>query len=163
MHPIVPTSSGFRYLFPNTFDSSGVTNVFFTPHFTYEVNSRIRVLNEYLSTLQGVKMYSKIKSSGQQRVELNEEILKKMLKRISIGRVSEVADDIGLPYDLVYNLVHGRINSLSTDNYKLIFGEAPPDQAVKRVRGEYFREMVKLWLYHCPRMSYFQGLGEVEN
>ena len=92
-------------------------------------------------------MYSKIKSSGQQRVELNEEILRKILKRISSGRVSEVADDIGLPYDLVYNLVHGRINSLSGKNYKLIFGEEPPKQAVKRVNGAYFREMVQLWLF----------------
>ena len=92
-------------------------------------------------------MYSKIKSAGPQRVELNEEILKKILKRISSGRISEVADDIGLPYDLVYNLVHGRINSLSAENYKLIFGEAPPNQAVKRVDGAYFREMVQLWLF----------------
>jgi len=92
-------------------------------------------------------MYSKIKSSVQQRVELNEEILKKILKRISSGRVSEMADDIGLPYDLVYNLVHGRINSLSAANYKLIFGEEPPNQAVKRVNGAYFREMVQLWLF----------------
>jgi hypothetical protein len=92
-------------------------------------------------------MYSKIKSSGQQRVELNEEILKKILKIISSGRVSEVADDVGLPYDLVYNLVHGRINSLSAENYKLIFGEEPPNQAVKRVNGAYFREMVQLWLF----------------
>jgi hypothetical protein len=92
-------------------------------------------------------MYSKIKSSEQQRVEINEEILKKILKRISSGRVSEVADDIGLPYDLVYNLVHGRINSLSAENYKLIFGEEPPNQAVKRVNGAYFREMVQLWLF----------------
>jgi hypothetical protein len=92
-------------------------------------------------------MYSKIKSSEQQRVELNEEILKKILKRISSGSVSEVADDIGLPYDLVYNLVHGRINSLSEENYKLIFGEEPPRQAVKRVNSAYFRGMVKLWLF----------------
>lgn len=92
-------------------------------------------------------MYSKIKSPGQQRVELNEDILKKIIKRISSGRVSEVADDIGLPYDLVYNLVHGRINSLSAENYKLIFGEEPPKQAVKRVNGAYFREMVHLWLF----------------
>ncbi|MBW2490392.1 MAG: hypothetical protein JRE65_04520 [Deltaproteobacteria bacterium] len=92
-------------------------------------------------------MYSKIKSSGRQRVELNEEILKKILKRISSGRISEMADDIGLPYDLIYNLVHGRINSLSAENYKLIFGEEPPKQAVKRVDGSYFRKMVQLWLY----------------
>lgn len=92
-------------------------------------------------------MYSKIKSSVEQRVELNEEILKKILKRISSGRISEVADDIGLPYDLAYNLVHGRINSLSAENYKLIFGEEPPKQAIKRVNGTYFKEMVKLWLF----------------
>ena len=92
-------------------------------------------------------MYSKIKSSEQLRVELNEEILKKILKRISSGSVSEMADDIGLPYHLVYNLVHGRINSLSEENYKLIFGEEPPRQAVKRVNSTYFRGMVKLWLF----------------
>jgi hypothetical protein len=92
-------------------------------------------------------MYSKIKFSGRQRVELSKKILQKILERVSSGRVSELADDIGLPYDLVYNLVHGRINSISTENYKLIFGEEPPYQAVKRVDGTYFREMVRLWLY----------------
>ena len=98
-------------------------------------------------------MYSKIKTSVEQRVELTEEILKKILKRISSGRISEVADDIGLPYDLVYNLVHGRINSISEENYKLIFGEKPPKQAVKRVHGSYFREMVQLWLFLNDEIS----------
>lgn len=92
-------------------------------------------------------MYSKIKTSGQLRVELSKKVLLKILERISSGRVSELADDIGLPYDLVYNLVHGRISSISAENYKLIFGEEPPYQAVKRVDGTYFREMVRLWLY----------------
>ena len=88
-----------------------------------------------------------MKSSGQQRVELSKKILQKILERISSGRVSELADDIGMPYDLVYNLAHGRINSISAENYKLIFGEEPPYQAVKRVDGTYFREMVRLWVY----------------
>lgn len=92
-------------------------------------------------------MYPIMKSVGQQRVELSEQILKNFLKRISNGKVSELANDLGLPYELVYNLVHGRINSLSVDNYKLIFGEEPPYQAVKRVDGAYFRGMVRLWLY----------------
>jgi hypothetical protein len=92
-------------------------------------------------------MYSKLKSSGRQRVELSKKVLQKILERVSNGRVSELADDIGLPYDLVYNLVHGRINSISTENYKLIFGEDPPYQAVRRVDGTYFRDMVRLWLY----------------
>ena len=42
-------------------------------------------------------MYSKKKSSRQQRVELSKKILQKILERISSGRVSELADDIGLP------------------------------------------------------------------
>ena len=92
-------------------------------------------------------MYSKIKSSDQQKVKLNDQILNNLLKRVSIGRVSELSNDMGLPYGLVYNLVHGRIKSLSAENYKLIFGEEPPDQAIKRVDGEYFRGMVRLWLY----------------
>lgn len=98
-------------------------------------------------------MYSKPKSFGRQRVELNKKILQKILERVSSGRVAELADDIGLPYDLVYNLVHGRINSISTENYKLIFGEDPPYQAVKRVDGTYFRDMVRLWLYLHPDES----------
>jgi hypothetical protein len=86
-------------------------------------------------------------ASDLQRVEISDQILKHFLKKISDGRVSEMAHDIGLPYGLVYNLVYGRIKSLSTENYKLIFGEYPPNQALKRVNGTYFREMVRLWLY----------------
>ena len=39
-------------------------------------------------------MYSKLKSFGQQRVELSEKILKKILEKVSSGRVSELAEDI---------------------------------------------------------------------
>lgn len=92
-------------------------------------------------------MYSKMKDSAQERVELNEEILNKILRKISSGRISELANDTGLSYDLLYNLVHGRINSLSTENYSLILGEDPPGKALKRVDGAYFRELVQLWLY----------------
>ena len=92
-------------------------------------------------------MYSEKKSSVQQRVELSEPIIKKFLKIISDGKVSQLANDMGLPYELVYNLVHGRINSVSTKNYKAIFGEEPPYQDLKRVDGAYLRGMVRLWLY----------------
>jgi hypothetical protein len=53
----------------------------------------------------------------------------------------------GLPYDLVYNLVHGRIRSLSEEDYRTIFGDEPPHQARKRVDARYFRGMVKMWLF----------------
>ena len=92
-------------------------------------------------------MYLKMKSSGQQRVKLSEQILNNLLKRISNGRVSELARDMGLPYGLAYNLVRGRIKSLSLDSYKLIFREEPPYQNLTRVDGAYFRGMVRLWLY----------------
>ena len=98
-------------------------------------------------TLEVFKMYLKMKSSGQKRVKLSEQILNNLLKRISNGRVSELASDMGLPYGLAYNLVRGRIKSLSLDNYKLIFREEPPYQTLKRVDGAYFRGMVRLWLY----------------
>ena len=53
----------------------------------------------------------------------------------------------GLSYTLVYNLAHGRIRTLSARDYKIIFGEDPPLQETERVDGEYFRGMVKLWLF----------------
>ena len=57
-------------------------------------------------------MYLKMKSSGQQRVKLSEQILNNLLKRISNGRVSELASDMGLPYGLAYNLVPRLISSV---------------------------------------------------
>ncbi len=92
-------------------------------------------------------MYSKMKSLDQQRVELSKQMLNNLLKIVSGGMISELSNDMGLPYGLVYNIIHGRIKSLSAENYKLIFGEEPPYQALKRVDGEYFRGMVRLWVY----------------
>ncbi|UCD31534.1 MAG: hypothetical protein JSV38_12165 [Desulfobacterales bacterium] len=86
-------------------------------------------------------------SFDQQRVEISDQILKNFLRRISHGKISELANDIGLPYGMVYNLIYGRIKSLSAQDYKLIFGENPPDQSLTRVDGAYFRQMVRLWLY----------------
>jgi hypothetical protein len=97
--------------------------------------------------LEVFKMYEKIKSLDQQRVELNKQMLNHLLKRVSAGMISELSNNMGLPYGLVYNIMHGRIKSLSTENYKLIFGEEPPYQALKRVDGAYFRQMVRLWVY----------------
>jgi len=89
-------------------------------------------------------MYSKMKSSDQQRVELSKQMLNNLLKIVSGGMISELSNDMGLPYGLVYNIINGRIKSLSAENYKLIFGEEPPYQALKRIDGEHFRGMVRL-------------------
>jgi hypothetical protein len=92
-------------------------------------------------------MHSKMKSLDPQRVELSKQMLNHLLKRVSVGMISELSHNMGLPYGLVYNIIRGRIKSLSTENYKLIFGEEPPYQAVKRVDGGYFRGMIRLWIY----------------
>ena len=82
----------------------------------------------------------------QPRIRLTESMLNKFFKSIFQGKVSELSMNRGLSYTLVYNLVHGRIRSLSARDYKIIFGEDPPLQETERVAGEYFRSMVKLWL-----------------
>jgi hypothetical protein len=63
------------------------------------------------------------------------------------GEVSGLSAHTGLPYGLIYNLVRGRIHSLSVAEYRRIFGETPPVQKQKRVKGDYFRGMVRLWMF----------------
>jgi hypothetical protein len=63
------------------------------------------------------------------------------------GNVPELSANKGLTYDLVYNLVHGRIRSLSVGDYRAIFGVDPPRHAQKRVNARYFRGMVRLRLF----------------
>ena len=74
-------------------------------------------------------------------------MLNEFFKNIFQGKVSKLSKDRGLSYTLVYNLVRGRIRTLSARDYKIIFGEDPPLQEIERVDGEYFRKMVKLWLF----------------
>jgi hypothetical protein len=81
------------------------------------------------------------------RVQLTKEIRDRLFAGELKGDVSEVSAYTGLPYGLIYNLVHGRIRSLSIAEYRRLFGEDPPSQEQKRVNGDYFRGMVKLWVF----------------
>jgi hypothetical protein len=92
-------------------------------------------------------MQEKHHHSYRSRIELNENLLNKFFNKIYTGKVSELSLDKGLSYTLVYNLVYGRIRSLSARDFKIIFGEDPPFQEIGRVDGKYFRGMVKLWVY----------------
>ena len=83
----------------------------------------------------------------QRRIELTGEIRKHFFNEVFSGEVAEFSSHKGLPYSLVYNLVHGRVGSISAADYRRIFGEDPPEQEPKRVSGEYFRAMVRLWLF----------------
>jgi hypothetical protein len=81
------------------------------------------------------------------RIVLTKKMMEEFFAKVFKGDVPELSVAKGLPYDLVYNLVHGRIRSLSEDDYRTIFGDEPPQQARKRVGAQYFRGMVKLWLF----------------
>lgn len=92
-------------------------------------------------------MYSRAETPHPQRIALTDRIRRNFFDNIFPGKVSELAHVKGLSYTLVYNLVHGRIHSLSKSDYRRIFGEEPPYQVPKRVDGEIFRGMVRLWLF----------------
>jgi len=85
--------------------------------------------------------------SNKIRINLTEKMLKNFLENIMRGTVSEFCAAKGLSYTLAYNLAHGRIRSLSAEDYRLIFGEEPPIQEQERVDSAYFRRMVELWLF----------------
>ncbi len=58
-----------------------------------------------------------------------------------------LAKRTGLPYMLVYNVVHGRVASVSDRHYRMLFREPPPHRYLKKVDGGLFRRMVRLWLF----------------
>ena len=82
-----------------------------------------------------------------QRVKLTESMLKLLKEKMMGTSVAETAKRTGLPYLLIYNIVHQRVRSLSTRDYRIIFGRSPPAQNQTRIDGTFFREMVALWLF----------------
>jgi hypothetical protein len=74
-------------------------------------------------------------------------MLKVFLHDILQETLSEFAAKTGLSYQLIYNIAHGRIHSLSKKDYRVIFGEDPPFQEPERINGSFFRGMVRLWLF----------------
>jgi len=81
------------------------------------------------------------------RVPLTKHVVDEFFEHVFTGEVAGLSNAKGLSYTLIYNLVHGRIHSLSVADYRRIFGEDPPRKEIARVNGHYFRSMVKLWLF----------------
>jgi len=94
-----------------------------------------------------LRMSSRTDTSNQPRIRLTQEILENFLGGVFKGNISALAREKGLPYTLVYNLICGRIRSLSLKDYRILFGKEPPPQDPERVNGDYFRGMVRLWLF----------------
>ena len=78
---------------------------------------------------------------------MTRDMMERFHEEVLQGDASEFSAHKGLPYYLIYNLIHGRIHSLSAADYRRIFGEDPPEQETQRVSGEAFRGMVRLWLF----------------
>jgi hypothetical protein len=81
------------------------------------------------------------------RVKLTAAMLKRLNEIMAETSVAAMAKRTDLPYLLIYNVVHKRVRSLSTRNYRILFGESPPPQKPARTDGARFREMVALWLF----------------
>ena len=81
------------------------------------------------------------------RIFLTEMDLKRLFQINTSQSASSIAKRSGLPYMLVYNVIHGRVRSVSHRHYTLLFGGPPPPQAPIRIDGQRFREMVELWLF----------------
>jgi hypothetical protein len=81
------------------------------------------------------------------RVTLTKAMLKHLNEEIMASSVAAIAKRTGLPYLLIYNVAHKRVKSLSTRNYRIIFGKSPPPQAQRKIDGTDFRQMVALWLF----------------
>ncbi len=81
------------------------------------------------------------------RIDLNDQDLKHLFEIHAPLSVSVLANRTGLPYMQVYNIVHGRVKSISDRHYRVLFGQAPPPRQPKKVEGSTFRAMVDLWLF----------------
>lgn len=81
------------------------------------------------------------------RIGLSENDIKRLFRVNTTQSVSVLAKRTGLPYILIYNIVHRRVRSVSHRHYTMLFGSPPPAQAPLKVDGQMFRDMVDLWLY----------------
>lgn len=81
------------------------------------------------------------------RVVLTEDILRQLFSTVYKQSVPDLVKRTGLPYSLLYNIVHRRVKSITAREYRIIFSQDPPAQDIDKVDGAFFRRMAQLWLY----------------
>lgn len=81
------------------------------------------------------------------RVTLTDKDLEHLARIHAGDAVPMLTKRSGLPYMLVYNVVHGRVKSISDRHYRMLFGEPPPHRHLQKVDGSLFRQMARLWLF----------------
>jgi len=81
------------------------------------------------------------------RIELTDRDLQRFSDTMLSQSIPALVKRTGLSYMLIYNVMHRRVGSISDQDYRILFGEAPPAREAKKVHGSVFRNMVELWLF----------------
>lgn len=81
------------------------------------------------------------------RVTLADSDIKDLLDKNGSDSVAELAQRTGLPYMLVYNVVHRRVLTVSHRHYRILFGRTAPLRDALKVDGTQFRAMSDLWIF----------------
>jgi hypothetical protein len=81
------------------------------------------------------------------RIKITDEMRMHLSKDNEQLTITDLAKRSGLPYELVYNIVHKRVNSISVRHFRRLFQTSVPQQHTGKVDGTYFRKMADLWLY----------------
>ncbi len=87
------------------------------------------------------------KTGPKPRIPITPMELNRLLEIHGTASVPELVKRSGLPYQTVYNIVHGRLASLSNRHYLALFGRPAPRQVPLKVDGTTFRAMADLWLF----------------
>ena len=81
------------------------------------------------------------------RVPLTEDDSKQLAEIHGTDSVPLIVKRTGQPYRLVYNVINGRVKSISNRHYRSLFGKPSPHRQLKKVDGDQFRRMARLWLF----------------
>ncbi len=81
------------------------------------------------------------------RIPLTDALVARFADKVFNQPAPQLAKRTGLPYLLVYNIVHRRVKTISARHYRILFQEIPSKEGVSKVDGTFFRRMVALWSY----------------
>jgi hypothetical protein len=81
------------------------------------------------------------------RVPIAQRDLKQLFTIYCTDSPAELAKRSGLPYLLLYNVIHGRVQTIGNRHYMKLFGKSAPRQVPMKVDGTQFRAMAGLWLF----------------
>lgn len=94
-----------------------------------------------------VESERKRKRRKKPRIDISEKDLKRLFEIHGTASPAVLAKRTGLPYMLVYNILKGRVDTVSNRHYTMLYGSAAPPREALKVDGDTFRVMVELWLF----------------